>query len=78
MEAKTYPVTHSEAEWRKLLTPEQFGLLPGSYRWLVDETPPVKGPAVKGQLPVKTRPEDGIGATPSATGGRSTTKESGE
>jgi hypothetical protein len=21
MEAKTYPVTHSEAEWRKLLTP---------------------------------------------------------
>ena len=27
MEAKTYPVTHSEAEWRKMLTPEQFHIM---------------------------------------------------
>jgi len=27
MEAKTYPVTHSEAEWRKLLSPEQFHIM---------------------------------------------------
>ena len=25
--SKAYPVTHSEAEWRRLLTPEQFYLL---------------------------------------------------
>ena len=24
MNVKTYPVTHSDAEWRKLLTPEQY------------------------------------------------------
>ena len=24
MDAKTYPVTHTEAEWRALLTPEQY------------------------------------------------------
>ena len=24
---KTYPVTHSDAEWRKLLTPEQFHMM---------------------------------------------------
>ena len=24
MDTKTYPVTHSEADWRKILTPEQF------------------------------------------------------
>ncbi len=27
MEAKTYPVTHSEAEWRKILTPEQYEVM---------------------------------------------------
>jgi len=27
MDTKTYPVTHSEAEWRKLLTPEQFHIM---------------------------------------------------
>ena len=27
MDVKTYPVTHSEAEWRKLLTPEQFHIM---------------------------------------------------
>ena len=25
--AKQYPVTHTEAEWRKLLTPEQFAIM---------------------------------------------------
>jgi hypothetical protein len=24
---KQYPVTHSEAEWRKLLTPEQYAIM---------------------------------------------------
>ena len=27
MEAKTYPVTHTEAEWRKILTPEQYHIM---------------------------------------------------
>jgi len=27
MDTKTYPVTHSEAEWRKLLSPEQFHIM---------------------------------------------------
>ena len=27
MEAKTYPVTHTDAEWRKLLTPEQYQVM---------------------------------------------------
>ncbi len=27
MDAKTYPVTHTEAEWRALLTPEQFHIM---------------------------------------------------
>src|SRR6185312_4989856 len=27
MDVKTYPVTHTEAEWRKLLTPEQFHIM---------------------------------------------------
>jgi len=26
-DAKTYPVTYTEAEWRKLLTPEQFHIM---------------------------------------------------
>ena len=26
-ETKHYPVTHTEAEWRKLLTPEQFHIM---------------------------------------------------
>ncbi len=25
--AKQYPVTHTEAEWRKLLTPEQYAIM---------------------------------------------------
>ena len=28
-EAKTYPVTHTDAEWRRLLTPEQYQVLRG-------------------------------------------------
>jgi peptide-methionine (R)-S-oxide reductase len=27
MDTKVYPVTHTEAEWRKLLTPEQFHIM---------------------------------------------------
>jgi peptide-methionine (R)-S-oxide reductase len=27
MDVKTYPVTHTEAEWRKRLTPEQFHIM---------------------------------------------------
>ena len=27
MEAKTYPVTHTDEEWKKLLTPDQFYVL---------------------------------------------------
>ena len=27
MDTKTYPVTHTEAEWRKLLSPEQFHIM---------------------------------------------------
>ncbi|WP_374305724.1 peptide-methionine (R)-S-oxide reductase MsrB [Methylocella sp.] len=27
MDAKTWPVTHSDAEWRKILTPEQFQVM---------------------------------------------------
>ena len=27
MDVKTYPVTHTDAEWRKLLTPEQFHIM---------------------------------------------------
>jgi len=27
MDSKHYPVTHTEAEWRKLLTPEQFRVM---------------------------------------------------
>ena len=27
MDVKTYPVTHTEAEWRKLLSPEQFHIM---------------------------------------------------
>ena len=28
-ETKTYPVTHTDAEWRRLLTPEQYQVLRG-------------------------------------------------
>ena len=27
MDTKVYPVTHTEAEWRKLLSPEQFHIM---------------------------------------------------
>ena len=27
LETKPYPVTHSEAEWRKILTPEQYHIM---------------------------------------------------
>ncbi len=27
MATKTYPVTHSEAEWRKILSPEQYAIM---------------------------------------------------
>jgi len=29
MDNQTYPVTHTDAEWRKLLTPEQYDVLRG-------------------------------------------------
>jgi peptide-methionine (R)-S-oxide reductase len=29
MEEKRFPVTHSDEEWRKLLTPEQYDILRG-------------------------------------------------
>ena len=29
MDHKTHPVTHTEAEWRKLLTPEQYEIMRG-------------------------------------------------
>ncbi|HLI22867.1 MAG TPA: peptide-methionine (R)-S-oxide reductase MsrB [Stellaceae bacterium] len=29
MHEKTYPVTHSEAEWRRILTPEQYHVMRG-------------------------------------------------
>ena len=29
MDTKQYPVTHSDAEWHKLLTPEQFRIMRG-------------------------------------------------
>jgi peptide-methionine (R)-S-oxide reductase len=27
MEARTYPVSHTDAEWRRILTPEQFAVM---------------------------------------------------
>ena len=43
---KAYPVTHSDAEWRKLLTPEQYYIMrehgterPGSCALLVEKRP---------------------------------------
>jgi peptide-methionine (R)-S-oxide reductase len=46
MDTKAFPVTHSEAEWRRILTPEQFEVLrghaterPGSCALLVEKRP---------------------------------------
>ena len=46
MSTKTYPVTHTDAEWRQLLTPEQFHIMrehgterPGSCALLVEHRP---------------------------------------
>ena len=46
MDAKTYPVTRSDAEWRKLLTPEQFHIMrehgterPGTCALLYEKRP---------------------------------------
>src|SRR5262245_34605021 len=43
---KTYPVTHTDAEWRQLLTPEQFHIMrghgterPGSCALLYEKRP---------------------------------------
>ena len=43
---KQYPITHSEAEWRKILTPEQFAIMrehgtemPGSCALLYEKRP---------------------------------------
>jgi peptide-methionine (R)-S-oxide reductase len=46
MDQKAYPVTHTEDEWRRILTPEQFEVLrghaterPGSCALLVEKRP---------------------------------------
>jgi peptide-methionine (R)-S-oxide reductase len=46
MDEKTYPVTHTEAEWRQLLTPEQYQVMrrhgteaPGSCALLHEKRP---------------------------------------
>ena len=46
MDAKTYPVTRSDAEWRKLLTPEQYHIMrehgterPGTCALLYEKRP---------------------------------------
>jgi len=46
MDTKTYPVTHSDAEWRKLLLPEQYMIMrqhgterPGSCALLREKRP---------------------------------------
>ena len=46
MDTKTYPVTHTDAEWRQLLTPEQFRIMrdhgterPGSCALLAEKRP---------------------------------------
>jgi len=46
MTSKTYPVTHSDAEWRRLLTPEQYQVMrahgteaPGSCALLAEKRP---------------------------------------
>jgi peptide-methionine (R)-S-oxide reductase len=46
MAGKTYPVTHSDAEWRRLLTPEQYWVMrnhgteaPGSCALLYEKRP---------------------------------------
>ena len=45
-ETKQYPVSHTEAEWRKILTPEQYHIMrehgtemPGSCALLVEKRP---------------------------------------
>jgi peptide-methionine (R)-S-oxide reductase len=27
MDGKTYPITHTDAEWRQILTPEQYDVM---------------------------------------------------
>ena len=46
MDSKTYPVTHSEEEWRRILTPEQYAVMrqhgteaPGSCALLWEKQP---------------------------------------
>jgi peptide-methionine (R)-S-oxide reductase len=46
MDAKTYPVTRTDAEWRRLLTPEQYQVMrghgterPGSCALLAEHRP---------------------------------------
>ena len=46
MDVKTYPVTHTDAEWRRLLTPEQYYVMrshgterPGSCALLAEKRP---------------------------------------
>ena len=46
MDSKTYPVTHSEEEWRRILTPEQYAVMrqhgteaPGSCALLWEKRP---------------------------------------
>ena len=70
MDAKTYPVTHSEAEWRALLTPEQYAIMrdhaterAGSCALLHEKRPGVFACAGCGQplFEGKTKFESGTG-----------------
>ena len=56
MDGKTYPVTHSDAEWRRILTPEQYEVMrlhgteaPGSCALLQEKRPGVFSCAACGQ-----------------------------
>ena len=49
MDTKTYPVTHSDAEWRKLLTPEQYHIMAKRFQVIIVGGGPV-GVALAVQL----------------------------
>lgn len=70
MVEKTYPVTHSDAEWRKILTPEQYHVMrghgterPGSCALLAEKRAGAFTCAACGQalFQAKTKFESGTG-----------------